>query len=451
MKILVISNHRKVLSLIFSLMEGSLRAEVITSEKAKDAVNLIETIRGIDCIICDADLPNNGLEDVIQKLSEQQLFIPLILCADHHPSHYPTLESVPYLSYILKPDIGKKLIEIVSNQFQTQTSRIILDSQQYCRIKIDTLLQAGISKFDIYIRLADQKFVRIYKKGDPENLLDLDRYKDKNVDTLFVKRDKLDDLVEELSQKLSLELDRSATTLTRTYEISTSALETIHQFSHSFGFSQELKAMTDLCVSNIIRSIQNSEKLAESLKTLQVSGDNYIYTHSVILSHVSCALASLQDWCTEDCFQKLATAALLHDISLNNEDLAKFQDLADFALATDRFSKTDQEAFKKHPYESVKALKILDSFEEDTIRIILQHHERPDGSGFPKQLRGDQIDKLSALFIVAHDIVTHALLQNQGSIDLSKYLKEKKSLFSKGFFNKLIHQVMEKAKVPENH
>ena len=41
----------------------------------------------------------------------------------------------------------------------------------------------------------------------------------------------------------------------------------------------------------------------------------------------------------------------------------------------------------------------------DVDSIILEHHERPDGTGVPKQLTANQIKPLSSIFIFAHDIV----------------------------------------------
>ncbi len=47
--------------------------------------------------------------------------------------------------------------------------------------------------------------------------------------------------------------------------------------------------------------------------------------------------------------------------------------------------------FRSYPLFSAKILKHCGGFDEDVLRIVLEHRERPDGSGFPRGLRGDAI------------------------------------------------------------
>lgn len=44
-----------------------------------------------------------------------------------------------------------------------------------------------------------------------------------------------------------------------------------------------------------------------------------------------------------------------------------------------------------HPYQSYKILAETDQLSEECRIIAMQHHEREDGKGYPRRLRGDDI------------------------------------------------------------
>jgi HD-GYP domain-containing protein (c-di-GMP phosphodiesterase class II) len=95
------------------------------------------------------------------------------------------------------------------------------------------------------------------------------------------------------------------------------------------------------------------------------------------------------------------SAALLHDIG-------KFI-LPDTILKSGRRRLTDEEweEIKKHPYEGARIVSQIDGY-QPIGEIILAHHERVDGKGYPRQLAGDEIPELSRIISVAdtYDVMT---------------------------------------------
>ena len=66
---------------------------------------------------------------------------------------------------------------------------------------------------------------------------------------------------------------------------------------------------------------------------------------------------------------------------------------------------------------------------------MLQHHERPDGSGYPRGLNATQISPLGALFIIAEDLV-HEALEGEG-VTVDSFFTKKAPLYSRGQFKKI--------------
>ena len=94
------------------------------------------------------------------------------------------------------------------------------------------------------------------------------------------------------------------------------------------------------------------------------------------------------------------TAALLHDIG-------KFV-LPDRILkGNSQLTEADWEQIRKHPEEGARIVSQIDGY-RPVGEVILAHHERIDGLGYPRGLEGDEIPLLSRIISVAdvYDVMT---------------------------------------------
>lgn len=67
-----------------------------------------------------------------------------------------------------------------------------------------------------------------------------------------------------------------------------------------------------------------------------------------------------------------------------------------------RFRKKEYLAYRKHVEFGLELLPIYEQINEKILRIIRAHHERHDGRGFPKGLKGDQIPALARFANLAY-------------------------------------------------
>jgi hypothetical protein len=61
--------------------------------------------------------------------------------------------------------------------------------------------------------------------------------------------------------------------------------------------------------------------------------------------------------------------------------------------------------YRLHPLHAAQTAQTIDVLPPDVDQIILQHHEAPDGSGFPRGLTANRIHFLAAVFIIGEDLV----------------------------------------------
>lgn len=138
--------------------------------------------------------------------------------------------------------------------------------------------------------------------------------------------------------------------------------------------------------------------LSALLRTLDLR-DRMTARHSAAVARYAREIAAAAGMSDAD--QELAhTAGLLHDIG-------KFI-LSDRILkGEEKLTEEDWEEIKRHPYEGARIVSEIDGY-QPVGDIILAHHERPDGLGYPLGLQAEQIPVMSKIIAVAdtYDVMT---------------------------------------------
>jgi putative nucleotidyltransferase with HDIG domain len=138
--------------------------------------------------------------------------------------------------------------------------------------------------------------------------------------------------------------------------------------------------------------------LVTMVRTLSLR-DRYTARHSAAVARYAYAVAKAAD-CSEDELRIVHTAGLLHDIG-------KFA-FPDRILLADRpLSEADLEIVRQHPVYGADLVRRIEGYEK-IAAVILAHHERVDGTGYPYGLRGDEIPTLARIISVAdtYDVLT---------------------------------------------
>jgi putative nucleotidyltransferase with HDIG domain len=138
--------------------------------------------------------------------------------------------------------------------------------------------------------------------------------------------------------------------------------------------------------------------LGALLRTLDLR-DRMTARHSAAVARYSREIAAAVG--LDETEQELVhTAGLLHDIG-------KFA-LPDRILrGEDDLTEADWEEIRKHPYEGARIVSEIDGY-QPVGDVILAHHERIDGLGYPRGLQGDAIPVGARIIAVAdtYDVMT---------------------------------------------
>ncbi len=124
------------------------------------------------------------------------------------------------------------------------------------------------------------------------------------------------------------------------------------------------------------------DALIRVMESTIAARDPYTVSHQQRVTQIACAIAQEMD-VSEDRIQQLRIAATLHD-------LGKVAIPTELLARPGKLSPQEFDLVKTHPQVAYNILQPLD-LPGDTAEIILQHHERLDGSGYPQGLKEPDI------------------------------------------------------------
>jgi putative nucleotidyltransferase with HDIG domain len=123
--------------------------------------------------------------------------------------------------------------------------------------------------------------------------------------------------------------------------------------------------------------------------------DHYTFNHSEHVAKLSSVIADELGF-SKIRKDKLQHAAIMHDIGKIgvNEQILRKEGL---------LNKKEHDEMRKHPEIGARIVNAV-PFLEDTVEVILYHHERFDGTGYPEGLRGDKIPLTARIVAIADTV-----------------------------------------------
>jgi len=164
---------------------------------------------------------------------------------------------------------------------------------------------------------------------------------------------------------------------------------------HSIKMEKKLDKQTHDLQQNYQKTKRAMDATIETMSKIVEAKDPYTAGHQQRVSQLATVIAKELNF-SEDKIEGIRIASLIHDIGkigLPTEILSKPTKLSDIEFSL----------IKEHPQIGYNILKSID-FYYPVAKIVLQHHERLDGSGYPNHLKGDKIF-LEAKIIGIADVV----------------------------------------------
>lgn len=161
--------------------------------------------------------------------------------------------------------------------------------------------------------------------------------------------------------------------------------------SRSFVVERASQNFTDI-IRQLHEEIKNNGDLLSILSDV-FTYDDYIFTHSFNVTLYSLAIG-MELGLPQKEIETLGLGAIMHDVG-------KMKIPTDILLKPGRLTDEEFQIVKQHPEDGFRLLKDVHTISLLVAHCAYQHHERINGSGYPRGIKGNEIHRFGKIIAVA--------------------------------------------------
>ncbi len=258
-------------------------------------------------------------------------------------------------------------------------------SKPFHPIQVKALQEGRVPPLDLYIlREGDEAPVLFLSRSLPFDRRVSRNLAQSEIQILFIREEDLEIFDEYLNRNIaSIIRDPNISVHSRcaiTYDLSLELMKRVYESADPVQVAKSSQGV----LQNIIEVIFANPDAAHSFITL-TSEDYELYSHSINACLYGMALARLAlDITKEEALTRFGPGFLLHDIG-------KLSIPHDILMKPGSLTEKEWDQVRLHPQKGLEMVEKIMPVTEETQAMILYHHERLDGSGYPLGLRGSEI------------------------------------------------------------
>ena len=274
-------------------------------------------------------------------------------------------------------------------------------SQEYTPIPILQLLTNPdmFKNLSVFIRLTD-RIVKLNFPGDSFVTI-LQKLKAKGISHVYLPQDEFSQVLTQLNLNAigpCKFYDPETVSPERQVELNGNAVNIAREFVKKFGISKHVIEVIKTSNANIQTILNTSPGLHAFVKRFKNNcSDQYLRIN--LTNFLLAQVIGKFSWKNPLIIQKAMMANLLCDIHLDAKD---FEILRKVGANHSELP----ECIFNHTKKAVETLRACrDIIPSEVLLIVEQHHERPDGKGFPYGITASRFNQLAAIFILCHEFV----------------------------------------------
>lgn len=435
-KILLVGKHEKLLDLFSFSLQSEFNFEIVSFSNIMGVIEYFSSNNDILLLIADFNIGDRLFSNILKTFSDSKLKIPFMGIGV--PQKFrDKAENIDLISeFVSKENAIEELIPAIKKYFTEDKEQ---PPEEYCAVKFSVLTVFENLEDDLFIKLPTGRFLKIFSEGDDVWDTDVQRYAKKGVHYLYLNKLTYHWLLVSLQKNIG-EITRAIEEGEKP-EITPSEeekKEAVRKLDNVVKLDKEMQEEVASKVKKTMAQVKKVPALSKLLKKLMVKRDeeDYCKSHVVLLNQILIALCHALQWRQESTIEKLIFASYLHDITLvDHPKLAKIQTKEQLEALGDEITEEEKQLYLDHPNKIKEMVSKMPEAPIDADTIISQHHERPDGSGFPNGFPANRIHPQSALFIIAHDLVNYII--EDENWDIKKFIAETKTRYKGSNFTKI--------------
>lgn len=455
MKILVISNNEAEQAVLRNLVNAHFNGvKIFFSESEDGCFNRLIGGETFDFFILDVEIKSIDPTKFAQKIfdfvgNKYLIFLgSATMLSDRVDSEY--FDDHSHLSFVTKPIIPNDFVQILKGVKEKVEARkvqeaiIEVENPDFIPLKLRNFYLHKQVPFDVYVELTSTKYMKAISANQPYTESAIQEFKRRNIKYLYLeKNEHLIFLENSIDQIQNLFQQTKGQTVKGQCQTLVASCLVIHQYLQDVGPSKKSEEFINVIIEKIEELLDSKYLLKEILEMFPLEHSDQA-EQSVLKGIVSIWICKSLGWSSKITSQKMGLAAILHDLFIEQEEwsLITYRDHPHL----DNEDEETIEEFINHPKRAATLSHQISTISEVDF-IIEQHHEQPDGSGFPRGINASKITQLSATFILANNLVSQALQLGMKRSSIAVILKGMKGFYDKGSFKDPLKKLLTEFKL----
>ncbi len=340
--------------------------------------------------------------------------------------------------------MGQLISHLKKNEGISEVEDVSIKDESFTFVPIDRFFPNKNVLFDVFIKIGQDKYLKILRSGDSFSKDRIENYKkEKGVTHLYFHsrdRKKYIRFCNFLATKM-IKANTAGTGQVKIGLLKATAEMFLEEISTEGLKPQALSQGKEIC-ENLFNMIESDKDLWQILKEFQ-DFDASAFAHSYLVCLFSSMIVKQFDWQSKATIETVAMAALFHDIG----KVALPKELLD--KRPDEMNPEELKHYMSHPELGKKIVEGNKMITNSVKQVIMQHHERSDGTGFPEGLKDPKLLTLSKIIILA-DFFSHYVAENEVTpiVALKKVLTNSESIkkFNGVVLEKFMHVFIDPSK-----
>lgn len=454
MKALFICDNKEEWNLLTNLFHAHFSSVDLTCvQKGQDALDTLMFDANFNMILIECSLketnPTHLAENIYDTIGPRPLiFIGTeAMVKDRVDDNFFNAHDV--ISIYHKPYEPQELVEVIneaigwSKQQEFEDSIVEIQPEDLLPLKLRNFYLYDQVPFDVYIELTKTKYLKAISANKKYPQSTIQDFRKRNIKFLYLEKNEhlkfLENSIAKISQ--SFHQIRSEDSQRRMQTLIAATLVS-HQYIRDVGVSDTLKGFVDLIIEQISKTFEEHNSLTDILLNFPLEhGD---LAEQAVLKALMCEyMVRALGWKSDSTRAKTSLASLLHDSFLEREEWAviTYKDHPHL----DDIEKVSRENFINHPLKAAETAHFFTQY-PDVDFIIEQHHEQPDGTGFPRGISTGKITKLSAIFILANNFVIQLVINGVTRSTIRNICQSFEGLYNVGNFKEPFNELLKELK-----
>jgi response regulator RpfG family c-di-GMP phosphodiesterase len=379
--------------------------EIIEANSGEEAIELFQNDDNFspNFIISDYQKDDQDSVKFYQFLRHRYSDIPFVVVTAELKNPFtddPEFKRKNTNHIIIKPAVIKELRSILADYFSGKKEQDPEDiSGEFQKINTYFFLRFQKTLCDVYIKLSNQKFIKILHEESGFEATDIHRYLNKGMEYLYITNEDFESFKVSITNLTFLETIETEGKEDYPFDVTMAVIGGLLQ---SYGLNETLVKKGINQITDTQKDISNSKELFK-IFDMKTTDSSFYSDHSLLISLLSGMTLEKLDWRSTENFNKLCLASILHDCLVPDHVINTIEggNIDQISIITD----IEKDQYQSHPQKTAELIRTKTSFHEEVATIIAEHHEKPDGSGFPRKLTHNNIHPFSCLFIIIHDFV----------------------------------------------